>query len=330
MNARAGDPVDVASGPAASLDPDIARHLKYLEVERRVATRTLALYRDALVRLQHSALAGRVPLREATPAHIRRFAAQAHAGGLGPRSVALVLSAWRGFYRWLGGEGAVAANPAAGIRAPKAASPLPKALSVDHAVALASHRTAPAESDGPTAVALAARDAAIVELLYGAGLRVAELVGLDLDGGRRDASWIDRADGIAHVLGKGGKRRSVPVGRAALAALEAWLQRRASLAQEDEAALFVGTRGRRLSTGMVRTRLAAHAVAAGVPTHVHPHMLRHSFATHVLQSSSDLRGVQELLGHAHIQTTQVYTRLDFGHLSKVYDGAHPRARRRSG
>jgi integrase/recombinase XerC len=310
------------------LDADVERHLRHLAVERRLAGRTLALYRDALVRLQDAARATRLPLREATPAHVRRFAAQAHAGGLGPRSVALVLSAWRGFYRWLGREGLVAANPVDGVRAPKAPAPLPKALSVDHAVALASHRAEPGPEDGPHAAAFAARDAAIVELLYGAGLRAGELVALDLDGRRADASWIDAADGIAHVLGKGRKRRAVPVGRGALEALAAWLAHRGAVARDGETALFVGARGRRLHGSTLRARLAAQAVAAGVPTHVHPHMLRHSFATHVLQSSSDLRGVQELLGHAHIQTTQVYTRLDFGHLSKVYDAAHPRARKR--
>ena len=245
-----------------------------------------------------------------------------HVGGLAPRSIALVLSAWRGFYRWLGRDGLVAANPVDGVRAPRLAQPLPKALSVDHAVALVAHR----ESDD---TALAARDACIAELLYGCGLRVGELVGLDVVASGAAAGWIDAADASAHVLGKGGKRRAVPVGAPALAALAAWLARRGDVARVDEASLFVSSRGTRLTASQVRSRLKARAIAAGVPTHVHPHMLRHSFASHVLQSSGDLRAVQELLGHANIQTTQVYTKLDFGHLSKVYDAAHPRARRKS-
>jgi integrase/recombinase XerC len=175
---------------------------------------------------------------------------------------------------------------------------------------------------------LAARDHAMVELLYGCGLRVAELVGLDARASRDAAGWIDVPDATAHVLGKGSKRRSVPVGRAALSALEAWSRHRAPLAKPDEAALFVSRRGTRLAASQVRSRLKSLAIQAGLPTHVHPHMLRHSFASHLLQSSGDLRAVQELLGHANIATTQVYTKLDFQHLAKVYDAAHPRAKRR--
>ena len=201
---------------------------------------------------------------------------------------------------------------------------MPKALSVDDAVALASFRPDASRSAGP----LEARDACIVELLYGSGLRVGELAGLDVRASAAAAGWIDTPDATAHVLGKGSKRRSVPVGRAALAALDAWLARRGEVARAEEAALFVSTRGTRLAPSQIRSRLAARAVAAGVPAHVHPHMLRHSFASHLLQSSGDLRAVQELLGHASITTTQVYTKLDFGHLSKVYDAAHPRAKKR--
>ena len=303
-------------------DADLARHLEYLQVERRVAARTLALYADAFDRLQRLAAQTGVPLREAKTHHVRRFAAQLHAGGLAPRSIALVLSAWRGFYRWLGRAGAVESNPVDGVRAPRAPQPLPKALSVDHAVALVAHRDAPDD-------ALAARDAAIAELLYGSGLRVGELVGLDVVASGAAAGWIDAADATAHVLGKGRKRRAVPVGTPALQAVAAWLARRGELARADEPALFVSSRGTRLTASQVRSRLKARAIAAGVPTHVHPHMLRHSFASHMLQSSGDLRAVQELLGHANIATTQVYTKLDFGHLSKVYDAAHPRARRRN-
>ena len=300
---------------------DIRRHLVHLEVERRLALRTLQLYREAFVRLEGFAAAQTLPLRDVQVHHIRRWAASLHGQGLGPRSIALVLSAWRGFYRWLGRDGLVALNPASGVRAPKAAKPLPKALSVDLAMALADAPTGAADS-----AAVDARDQCIVELLYGCGLRVGELVGLDVAPG--GAGWIDATDATAHVLGKGSKRRSVPVGAAALKALQTWLALRPAMAREGEPALLVGARGARISAGQVRARLKLRALRAGLPTHVHPHMLRHSFATHLLQSSGDLRAVQELLGHANITTTQVYTQLDFGHLSKVYDAAHPRAKKR--
>jgi integrase/recombinase XerC len=302
------------------MDEPVRRHLDHLRVERRLSPRTLALYTDALQRLQALAQADGVALDQVQTHDVRGWTARLHRGGLGPRSLALLLSAWRGLYRWWGREGGLRANPVDGVRAPKAAKPLPKALSVDHAVALAAHDP----GDG----ALQARDHCIVELLYGCGLRVGELVGLDVAAGTQAAGWIDDADATAHVLGKGGKRRSVPVGRAALDALRAWRAVRAQLAGADERALFVGRRGARLGASQVRARLKTLAVQAGLPTHVHPHMLRHSFASHLLQSSGDLRAVQELLGHANIATTQVYTRLDFQHLAKVYDAAHPRAKRK--
>jgi integrase/recombinase XerC len=305
------------------LPAEVERHLEHLRVERRLAARTLALYREAFVRLCTRASAHPVELKEVQPHHVRRWAAQLHAQGLGPRSIALVLSAWRGLYRWWGREAAVAANPVEGVRAPKAAKPLPKALSVDHAVALAQHQS-PAGS-----AALMARDHAIVELLYGCGLRVGELVALDLRASGDAAGWVDMPDATAHVLGKGSKRRSVPVGAAALQALRAWAVVRSGMAAAHEAALFVSRRGTRLTASQVRSRLKVLAVQAGLPTHVHPHMLRHSFASHLLQSSGDLRAVQELLGHANISTTQVYTKLDFQHLAKIYDAAHPRAKVRS-
>jgi integrase/recombinase XerC len=322
--------------PPSGADPLVLRHLQYLEVQRRLAPRTLALYADALQRLQQFAAEGAVSLAGVQSHHVRRWAAQLHAGGskdgarrarLAPRSIALVLSAWRGFYRWLGRDGLVSSNPVEGVRAPKAGRPLPKALSVDQAMALAEHGS-DADAGGDPA-RLAARDQCIVELLYGCGLRVGELTGLDVHAGPGAAGWIDAPDASIHVLGKGGKRRSVPVGSAALKAVAAWLAVRGQWAPADEAALFVGRRGRRLTASQVRARLKANALHAGLPTHVHPHMLRHSFASHLLQSSGDLRAVQELLGHANITTTQVYTKLDFGHLSKVYDAAHPRARKRT-
>ena len=308
------------------LDDDVRHHLVHLRVERRLAARSLTLYTQAFAGLQAFAAAAGVPLRETQVHHVRRWAAQLHSQGLGPRSIALMLSAWRGLFRWLIAEARVAHNPVEGVRAPKAAKPLPKALSVDHAMALADAPLTPVtERNGAV---LAARDQCIVELLYGCGLRVGELVGLDLHPGPAAAGWVDAPDGSAHVLGKGSKRRSVPVGAPALKALRDWLAVRAQLVHIDEPALFVSGRGTRLTAGQVRSRLKLRALRAGLPMHVHPHMLRHSFATHVLQSSGDLRAVQELLGHASITTTQIYTKLDFGHLSKVYDAAHPRAKRK--
>jgi integrase/recombinase XerC len=315
---------------AATSEPpaDIARYLQHLGVERRLAPRTLAVYTDALARLQASADAAGVALPAAQAHHVRSWMVQLRSRGLAPRSIALVLSAWRGLYRWWGQQGLVAANPVEGLRPPKAAKPLPKALAVQQAVALAEHTT---EQGSP---ALAARDHAIVELLYGCGLRVGELTGLDVQPGvSADAAargWVDIADGTAHVLGKGSKRRSVPVGAPALQALQAWLQQRPLLARGDEPALFVSQRGTRLSANQLRLRLQQQALQSGLPTRVHPHMLRHSYASHLLQSSGDLRAVQELLGHASISTTQVYTKLDHQHLAKVYDAAHPRARRKGG
>ncbi len=314
-----------------ALRPELATHLTHLRVEKRLAARTLAMYSDALVRLQRFAQAASVEVAAVQPHHVRRWAGQLHQAGLGSRSIAITLSAWRGLYRGLARDGHVPMNPVDGVRAPKGAKPLPKALSVDQAVALAEHRggdLADADADARSDPRLHLRDHCMVELLYGCGLRSAELLGLDLLAGPQAAGWIDVPDATAHVLGKGSKRRSVPVGGPALTALRAWCAVRGELARGDERALFVSRLGTRLTPSQLRLRLKQLAVRAGISSHVHPHMLRHSFATHLLQSSSDLRAVQELLGHANITTTQVYTKLDFGHLSKVYDAAHPRARKR--
>ena len=307
---------------APALTDGPARFLEHLRVERRLAPRTLAMYADALGWLQQLAADDGVALLQAQPHHVRGWTGRLRERGLGPRSIAIALAAWRGLYKHWGRERLVPANPVDGIRPPRAPKPLPKALNVDQAVALAEQQ--PATEDP----ALRARDHCIAELLYGCGLRVGELVGLDLAAGPQAAGWIDAADATAHVLGKGSKRRSVPVGRPALVALDAWLRERGALARPDEPALIVSTRGTRLSSSQVRSRLQALARDAGLATGVHPHMLRHSYASHLLQSSGDLRAVQELLGHASISTTQVYTKLDFQHLAKVYDAAHPRARRK--
>ncbi len=308
--------------PAPPLADGIARFLQHLRVERRLAPRTLALYTQALGWLQQFAADDGVDLPQAQIHHLRGWMVRLRERGLGARSIAIALAAWRGLYRHWGRAQGVAHNPVIGVRPPKAAKPLPKALNVDQAVALAQQMPA---TDKPT---LRARDHCIVELLYGCGLRVGELVGLDWVASPLAAGWIDVPDATAHVLGKGQKRRSVPVGGPALAALAAWCAQRGAVARPDEPALLVSQRGTRLSASQVRQRLQSLARDAGLATGVHPHMLRHSFASHLLQSSGDLRAVQELLGHASITTTQVYTKLDFQHLAKVYDAAHPRARRK--
>jgi integrase/recombinase XerC len=306
----------------APLAPALADFLQHLRVERRLAPRTLAMYGDALGWLQQLAHDEGLALPQAQAHHIRGWAARLRERGLGPRSIAIALAAWRGLFKHWGRERLVTHNPVDGIRPPKAPKPLPKALGVDDAVALAQQMPA---TDNP---ALRARDHAMVELLYSSGLRVGELTGLDVAASSTAAGWVDAPDATAHVLGKGRKRRSVPVGGPALVALAAWLALRDTLARPAEPALFVSNRGTRLSDSQVRTRLQSLARDAGLATGVHPHMLRHSFASHLLQSSGDLRAVQELLGHASITSTQVYTRLDFQHLAKVYDAAHPRARRK--
>ena len=304
------------------------RYLEHARVQKRLAPRTLALYSEDLHKLMTVAAQSGIALTAVQNHHVRRWVAQMHAGGRSGRGIALILSGWRGFYTWLGREGLVSANPVQDVRAPRQARPLPKALGVDEAVQLADHV---AEDDDPW---LEARDAAMVELLYGSGLRVGELVGLDVaasDAAQRGGrGWIDLPSAEVQVQGKGSKRRGVPLGTQALAALERWLALRDQVAGQGDAAmaLFIGRRGTRLTPQSIWQRLKRRSLLAGLATPVHPHMLRHSFASHVLQSSSDLRAVQELLGHAHIGTTQVYTRLDFQHLAKAYDAAHPRARRR--
>ena len=324
----AGQGAGATAASAASkpvLADDLQQFVQHLRVERRLAGRTLAMYTEALLRLQACAQASGIALLTAQPHHVRGWAAQLRTRGLAPRSIAIALAAWRGLYRWWGRQGVVAANPVDGLRPPKAAKPLPKALSVEQAVALAQDRSS--DTGRPE---LAARDHAITELLYSSGLRIAELLGLDVVASGSASGWVDLTDATAHVLGKGSKRRSVPVGGPALAALQAWLLQRPLLAAAAEPALFVSQRGSRLTPNQLRNRLQAQAQRSGLPTRVHPHMLRHSFASHVLQSSGDLRAVQELLGHASISTTQVYTKLDHQHLSKIYDAAHPRAKRKTG
>jgi integrase/recombinase XerC len=317
-------------------DQLVSRYLDHVRFEKRLAERTCTLYQLDLKRLADMAAASGVSLRQVQSAHVRRWVAQMHSAGRSGRGIALILSGWRGFYTWLGREGLIAQNPVADVRAPRVSKPLPKALGVDEAVQLAEHEE---EADDPW---LEARDAAMVELLYGCGLRIAELTGLDVvasgEAAKAGRGWIDLPLAEVQVQGKGSKRRTVPLGRAAMEALTHWLAVRTQLPgvlmQPVEGgggwalALFPGRHGTRLTPRAVAQRLKRRSLLAGLATPVHPHMLRHSFASHVLQSSGDLRAVQELLGHANISTTQVYTRLDFQHLAKTYDAAHPRAKRK--
>jgi integrase/recombinase XerC len=325
------EPASGAQACASRRDSRLEQYLQYARVHKRLAERTLALYSEDLNKLQAFATQDKVELLDVQQAHIRRWVARMHSGGRTGRGIALILSGWRGFYAWLGREGVIASNPVLDVKAPKQAKPLPKALSVDDAVQLASYR--PQRDMSELEQAIEARDAAITELLYGSGLRVGELVGLDVQASAAGAAagrgYLDLAAGDAHVVGKGSKSRSVPLSGQSVKALRIWLAQRRMLVQSasTETALFLSPRGARISAQAVWKRLRLRSREAGLAVPVHPHMLRHSFASHVLQSSQDLRAVQELLGHANITTTQVYTRLDFQHLAKAYDAAHPRARR---
>jgi integrase/recombinase XerC len=295
-----------SDGPTLAAD-----YLNALEHQRRLSKATLRNYAHALHQLM--VFFDGKELQTLEPAQVRRSIAMLHAKGLSPRTLALTLSAWRGFYRWLARHRDFGANPVLGIRAPKAARPLPKALSVESAEQLFHEEAA----DQPALI----QDRAMFELLYSSGLRLGELVALNAGDGR-----LDLREGEVTVTGKGAKTRSVPIGARARQALAAWLAVRS--AAPGEKALFVGARGRRIAAGTVGARLKRWAQRRGLREHVHPHMLRHSFATHVLQSSQDLRAVQEMLGHASISTTQVYTHLDYQALAKVYDAAHPRAKKK--
>jgi integrase/recombinase XerC len=285
----------------------IGRYLAHLRTERRLSPHTEAAYRHDLnaltVYCQSEKIAG---WKQIDNFHVRTFAAREHRDGLGPRSVQ------RGFFNYLIREKVLEANPAADIRAPKAAKRLPKTLDVDQVASLLSR---------PATSPLARRDLAMLELLYSSGLRLAELAGLDV-------ADLDLADRTVRVLGKGSKTRVLPVGKQAIGALRTWLSERQGLVKDGSGALFVGQNGRRLGARAIQRRVGRWAATSGLNVPVHPHLLRHSFATHLLESSRDLRGVQELLGHADISTTQVYTHLDFAHLARIYDESHPRARRR--
>ena len=298
------------------LSESISAYLDELAQVRRQSPHTVSNYRRDLKVLSDlmAGLPGQSSVAQLETLQIRRFIAQLHGRGLGGRSLARMLSAWRGYFRWLVLRGEATSNPVDGVRAPKSPKALPKVLSPDEANRLL-------DCSGDEAVQL--RDQAMFELFYSSGLRLAELASLDV------SSLEDIAAGEVRVLGKRNKLRLVPVGSKARQAVLAWALRRVEMAPVEQQALFVGQRGGRIHPRVIEQCLSQRALAQGLPTHVHPHMLRHSFASHVLQSSGDLRAVQETLGHASIASTQVYTHLDFQHLAKVYDSAHPRAKRKS-
>lgn len=310
----------------------LTRYLDTLKTQRKLSPHTLDAYtrdlRELTLMLDGAALVA------TTHTQVRNLASRLHARGLDARSIARKLSAWRVFFGWLSEQTVLTSNPVDGVTAPKRAKTLPLALGADDAVRLVSHPNPNAAADH----AMQLCNRAMFELLYSSGLRVSELTGLDArhahESGIRgkpytSAGWIDLDSADVIVTGKGGKMRSVPVGSGAMLALHAWLAVRGSMVRADVHPLFLNARGNRISVRSVQLRIKSHAQALGIPADVHPHMLRHSFAAHVLQSSGDLRAVQEMLGHESIASTQIYTALDFQHLASVYDVAHPRAKKQS-
>ncbi len=329
-----GEPLALPPLPQAGHE-----YLLYISTQRKLAKNTELGYTRELQLL--TKFAHPHPIASLDSVQLRTIVVRWHARGAHPRTMARALSAWRGFYAWLGKFGRVPVNPMTGLKAPKPDKPLPKSLSMEQVYGLLKTRTAPASSSMPpedarpetlskasseVIEALELRDQAMFELFYSSGLRVAELANLDLRHEKGSTSWIDRAAAELEVFGKGSKARRVPYTALALAAVDAWLAVRASIAHPAERALFVGMRGARIAVGMIQTQLKRRAAVAGTPVKVHPHVLRHSFASHLLQESGDLRAVQELMGHRSIASTQIYTHLDFNALTKVYDAAHPRAR----
>jgi len=296
---------------AISIELDyLSDYLNYLTYERGLSPLTKENYARDISQL--IGLADKLPLEDIQPQHIRRYIAMLHGKNMGGRSIARMLSAWRGFFEFMGLRHGLKSNPCIGMKAPKSPKTLPQAMSAEQTIKLVS-----IEGDDP----LTLRDRAILELFYSSGLRLAELVGLDINA-------MDLPTGTVTVTGKGNKTRIVPMGSHAIAAMKNWLQARALISNADASAVFITQQGKRITPRAVQYRLKEWAIKQGISSDVHPHMLRHSFATHVLQSSGDLRAVQEMLGHANISTTQVYTHLDFQHLAKVYDQAHPRAKKK--
>lgn len=290
----------------------LADYLKFLNFERGLSPLTRENYARDINQL--FALSDGTPLDHLQSTNIRRYIASLHGKGLGGKSIARMLSSWRGFFDFLIQRHHFSNNPVIGLRAPKSAKSLPKALSIEQTIQLVDIK----END-----TLSVRDHAILELFYSSGLRLSEVVNLNID-------QLDFSAGTVTVTGKGNKTRIVPLGNHAATAIQTWLKLRPTLLINnlDEKATFISKQGKRVSARNIQYRLQAWSIKQGVNSSVHPHMLRHSFASHVLQSSGDLRAVQEMLGHANISTTQVYTHLDYQHLTKVYDTAHPRAKKK--
>lgn len=313
MNA---DSIDNAA-PAPALPTLAEQYLAYLTFEKRLSPRTIDNYRRDLADLARFAASTSEPRRAVsidaiTSNDVRRFLAAVHSKGMTPKAISRMLSGWRGYFRYALKQGSGHVNPCEGVRAPKAEKRLPRTLSPDEAVRLVTF-----EDDSTAGI----RDRAVFELLYSCGMRIAELVGLNLDS-------IDYNAREVRVTGKGNKTRIIPVGEPAINAVKRWLAVRPLPKRADNLALFLGTHGARISASVLQARIKKWAIQQGIDVNVHPHMLRHSFASHVLQSSGNLRAVQEMMGHASIASTQVYTHLDFQHLSKVYDSAHPRAKKK--
>jgi len=312
------------------LPSTITTWLETLKTNRRLSEHTLKAYAQDIQHLV--TLAKDQALDTLTEEDIRYFLVRLHGQGYQPRSLARMLAAWRNFYEWQRAHSGGASNPTAYVRPPKATQPLPQVLSVDQAKALLDRAGLPRPQS-----AVEWRDQAMFEVLYSSGLRLAELVSLDVQyihsPNYTSRSWLQLPEHEAVVYGKGGKTRSLPLGKSALQALHAWLKIRPELlpaiaTADSRAALFLGVRGKRIHPRVVQRQLEKLAAQAGLPTRVHPHTLRHSFASHLLQSAQDLRAVQELLGHRNISTTQIYTQLDYQQLAKIYDQAHPRASRK--
>ena len=290
----------------------LKEYLEFLNFERGLSPLTRENYARDITQLIK--LADSIALKDLQNIQIRRFIATLHSKGLGGKSIARILSSWRGFFDFLVNRKGFTANPVVGLRAPKSAKTLPQALSIEQAVKLV---------DIAGDDILSMRDHAILELFYSSGLRLSEVVNLNIDA-------LDFSEGTVIVTGKGNKTRIVPMGTHAIESMQKWLALRSNIIinQSDGKAVFIGLQGRRISARNIQYRLKEWSIKQGINSGVHPHMLRHSFASHVLQSSGDLRAVQEMLGHANISTTQIYTHLDYQHLTKVYDTAHPRAKKK--
>ena len=290
----------------------LTEYLTFLNVERGLSPLTRENYARDITQLIK--LADNLELHSLQNIHLRRFIASLHSKGLGGKSIARMLSSWRGFFEFLVNRKGFTQNPVIGLRAPKSPKALPQVLSIEQAVKLV---------DISDNTVLSVRDHAILELFYSSGLRLSEVINLNIDA-------LDFSEGTVIVTGKGNKTRIVPMGAHAMQAIQKWLQVRVIYAKNDAAskAVFIGLQGRRVGARNLQLRLKEWSIKQGINSSVHPHMLRHSFASHVLQSSGDLRAVQEMLGHANISTTQIYTHLDFQHLSKTYDAAHPRAKKK--